>query len=112
MFARGGDLSMYRQHVAADGTPAGWSALGGGITSNPGSTFDGANTYVFACAGDGGDYYQKIPPAAPAPGGSRSAATPVPIRIRSTTGPGSGSWYAAATTTCPGRPRASSAGPG
>ena len=83
VFARGGDLGMYRQHVAADGTPAGWSALGGGITSNPGSAFDGANTYVFARGGDGGVYYQKIPPAAPPSGwialGGYTTSDPHPV---------------------------------
>ena len=83
VFARGGDLSMYRQHVAADGTPAGWSALGGGITSNPGTTFDGTNTYVFARGGDGGVYYQKLPPAAPASGwialGGYTSSDPHPV---------------------------------
>jgi hypothetical protein len=52
VFARGGDLAMYRQHVDANGTLGGWLGLGGGITSDPGVAFDGTHTIVFARGND------------------------------------------------------------
>jgi subtilisin family serine protease len=69
VFTRGTDASEFRQHVSSTGLGAGWLGLGGNVTSNPGATFDGTDTYVFVLGVGGGVYEQQLTSATgPGPG--------------------------------------------